>query len=285
MLLFGNAHLLTGTIQGKTPHGLLATLCPILFWAALAAAGWLFYKRRNLRPLPRSTRDLTAFTVIWLGAVLASFSAFPRLPDEFMARYVTGALIPTGILVALLFNRAIGTLHKPMWTVPLVSLLVLAHGTVNFQHIRSVRDSLGQIMVAYGHARESISHTLRNSDIFILDFTYAYRRDLNDGNRYIKYTNASFSPDLTRPLYVLASIQGNPNRPNFAEIAQRISTHFPNLPRNHVGKQIGLRPVTVSSGLTDGIYNHWIYQNPQTISAVLFQVIFDPAALQEGTQP
>ena len=76
-LLIGNVHLLYGTHDGLVAYSLLANLFPWLLWPAiLAIALWIRSNDHRVRPL-------TGFLGIWLFAVLAAYSAYPRLPYGF----------------------------------------------------------------------------------------------------------------------------------------------------------------------------------------------------------
>ena len=285
MLLVGNAHLLTGVSGIEPAYSLLGVLCPVLFWAGLGGIGFILYRRRDLLPLASPERAATIFVATWLVVVMVSFSAFPRLPLGFMSRYVTGALVPTGILIALVFSKASAALPAG-WksrAIPAIALIVLAHGAVNFRYVRHARETLGQLMVAYDRARISISESIRNANVLMLDLPFSYNRPLDDGNHYIKRLGKTLNIDLSRPLYVLVQHDGNAEKIDHIRLFKKIQQALRVLPAKDVaGYRVGIRPVRAFHGLTDSLYDRWIYRSTNSALAVLYHIALDPIDPQKG---
>ena len=284
ILLVGNAHPFAGTAGPGVAYSLLGVLCPVLLWAGLAATGLLVYRWREHQPLAPGARAAVVLTLVWLCGVVLSFSAFPRLPLGFMARYVTGALVPASILVALLLSRAAGLLPsawKPA-AAPLLALIVLAHGAVNFGHVRYVRESFGQIIVAYDRARSGLSKMVQNANVLLIDLPYSYARPLDDGNHYIKDLDRPFRLDLSRPLYALIQHDGNAEQIDYTLPVQKIRKGLRPLVNKTPGYRMNIRPVRAFHGLTDSIYDQWIYRSTRSFLAVLFHIALEPLDPQKG---
>ncbi len=287
ILTVGNARLLPQTAGVDVTHSLFGVLYPVLFCVSLAAAGLLLYKRRARAPLTPGVRAATHLAAVWLIGIIASFSAFPRLPVEFMSRYLTGALVPAGILIALLLSRAADTFPSA-WNrrvTALLTLLVLAHGIAGFDQVRVTRDYLGQIMIAYGRARAAISKTIRNANVLILNFTYSYNRSLDDGNRYITHRDRSFDMSFSRPLYVLAYDNADIKNLDHAQSAETTLEALRTLPRPILDRyRFHIRPVKAFHGLTDGIYDRWVYRSTRSELAILFHVACEPIDPHKGNE-
>ena len=281
VLLVGNAHPVTGTAGPDGVHSLLGVLCPVLLWASLGAALWLYRGRSELAPLPRKARNAAILTGVWLVVVIASFASFPRLPVDFMARYVAGALVPASILVALLLGRAATALSASR-AVPLLALVVVGHGLVNFGHTRTIRESLGQIMIVYDRARAAIAETVQDADVLLLGFPYSYNRPLTDGNRYIQDLDSGLDVGPSRPLYALVPDAGQVNRVDHRSTLQRLLPALRMSPERGPGYRVDVRPVRTFHGLTDGIYDRWIYRSTESFLAVLYHVALEPIDPNKG---
>jgi len=285
MLLVGNARLLTGVSGVEPAYSLLGVLCPVLFWTTSGGIGFILYRRRKIRPLTPPERAAAIFVAIWLAVVMVSFSAFPRLPLGFMSRYVTGALAPAGILIALVFSRAAAALPAG-WksrAIPVIALIVLTHGAVNFRYVRDARETLGQLMIAYDRARISISESIRNANVLMLDLPFSYNRPLDDGNHYIKRLGRTLNIDLSRPLYVLVQHGGDAKKIDHLPLVRKIRQALRVLPAKDVaGYRVGIRPVRAFHGLTDTLYDRWIHRSMNSALAVLYHITLDPMDLQKG---
>ncbi len=286
ILLVGNAHPFAGTAGPGVAYSLLGVLCPVLLWTGLTGTGLLVYRRRECQPLAPGARTAIVLALVWLCGVILSFSAFPRLPLGFMVRYVTGVLVPASILVALLLSRAADLLPsawKPA-AAPLLALIVLAHGAVNFGHVRYVRESFGQIIVAYDRARSGLSKKVQNANVLLVGLPYSYARPLGDGNRYIKDLDRPFQLDLSRPLYALVQHDGNAEQIDYTLPVQKIQKGLRPLANSTPGYRIDIRPVRAFHGLTDSIYDRWIYRSTQSFLAVLFHIALEPLDPQKGEE-
>jgi hypothetical protein len=284
VLLLGNAHLIRSIYEGGTAHSLLSVLCPTLFWCGLLAGGIVLSKRGMVCGISHRERATLPLVGIWFVATVFSFSAFPRLPADFMARYVTVALVPASILLGVLLSRAAGALPRRLspYAAPVLVAVVVGHGLTNSVQVRHTRDFVGQIIVSYDRAREAIAKTVRDSDIYLLDFTYGYSRAIDDGNRYIQNTGRAVQMDNNRSFYVLVYHEVRTPRVDFAVPAQRIARALPNVLRGTTGGRVRLQPVGDYHGLTDGLCDRWINRDSRAAHAILFRVGFDPIESQEG---
>ena len=284
VLLFGNVHLIHGISEGGAAHSLLGALSPVLLWCGILAGGLLLSRRRVVCGISHRERATVPLVGIWFTATVVSFSAFPRLPAEFMARYVTVALVPASILLGVLFARSAMALPNRLRSaaVPVLAAVVIGHGLTGFDQARYTRDFIGQIIVAYDRAREDIARTVRNSDVFLLDFTYGYNRPIQDGNRYIPITGRPVRVNAARPLYVLVHHEGEGSRIDYTRPARRIASALEGLLEGTAGHRVGLQPVGDYHGLTDGLYDRWIYRSPRSSHAILYRIRLDPIDHQEG---
>ena len=284
ILVFGNVHLIHGISEGGAAHSLLGALSPVLLWCGILAGGLLLSRRRVVCGISHRERATVPLVGIWFTATVVSFSAFPRLPAEFMARYVTVALVPASILLGVLFARSAMALPNRLRSaaVPVLAAVVIGHGLTGFDQARYTRDFIGQIIVAYDRAREDIARTVRNSDIFLLDFTYGYNRPIQDGNRYIPITGRPVRVNAARPLYVLVHHEGEGSRIDYTRPARRIASALEGLLEGTAGHRVGLQPVGDYHGLTDGLYDRWIYRSPRSSHAILYRIRLDPIDHQEG---
>ena len=219
-LLIGNVHLLYGTHDGLVAYSLLANLFPWLLWPAiLAIALWIRSNDHRVRPL-------TGFLGIWLFAVLAAYSAYPRLPYGFMARYVVVALVPTSMLVALaitsLGDRVRPTRRKAAALA--VGLVLLGHGVAQSESNRYQRETLGQAIVAYDRARTAIASEIRDADVVILGFEYGYNRERVDTNRYHDGPYKTANALQAKPLYILVRSEQDVDRPRYDDGIREIQS-------------------------------------------------------------
>lgn len=269
LLLVGNAHPLFGAYGEAPGHSLLTNLMPWLLWpsiagGALGCATWW----KGCR-IDRSV----GLVLIWLAATIASFSAFPRLPEGFMSRYVVVALVPASLLVARSINDLAGQLKSMHQYVAPAALagLFLAHGVTQVHQTRQKRETLGQAFVAYDRARGAIAQNIWGADILILGFPYGYNRERTDTNVY-HHDRLVAAADLDRPLYVLVRSDQVVDQPRFDDGIPPIqeSLHF-NRPHD-VQLKVGLRPVASYHGLTDSLYDEHIYRSRRSFVGLLFEV-------------
>lgn len=276
ILLFGNANLLSGS--NDFAHSLLGVFSPVLLWSLVGAAVLLITRRRWSSTQNVQSEQIIVFCSVWLATVAISFSAFPRLPYEFMSRYVTVVLVPASVLTAIILVRALELTpaYARRYTGALLMLVIMGHSIINFGHVRHTREYLGQIMIAYDRARESISETIQNATVFLLDYTFSYNRPLGDGNLYVRNQGWPHEADLSRPLYVLAHHDGDIENIDYDPVVKKISKPLQLLSNNDSQVRIGIRPIRVFHSLTDGFYDRWVYDRSQSIMSVLFHVVLEP---------
>ncbi len=276
ILIFGDVNILSGS--DDFAYSLLGAFSPVLLWSLVVAAAFLFYIRRWPSAQSTQIRRSIVFCSIWLAVVIVSLSAFPRLPYEFMSRYVTVVLVPASVLTAIILVHAVALTPERVrrYAGGLLLLVILGHSIINFGHVRHTREYLGQIMISYDRARTSISETIQNATVFLLDYTFSYNRPLGDGNLYVKNRGWPHEADLSRPLYVLAHHDGDIENIDYDPVVKKISKPLQLLSNNGSQVRIGIRPIRVFHSLTDGFYDRWIYGRSESIMSVLFHVVLEP---------
>ena len=274
ILLIGNAHLLYGTQDGLVAYSLLANLFPWLLWPAiLAIAVWIRSNDRRIRPL-------TGFLGIWLFAALVAYSAYPRLPHGFMARYVVVALVPASILVALAISRLADHVRptRRKTAALVVGLVLLGHGVAQSESNRYQRETLGQAIVAYDRARTAIASEIRDADVVILGFEYGYNRERVDTNRYHDGPYKTANVLQAKPLYILVRSEQDVDRPRYDDGIREIQSDVAFEKPAEGQLKVGIRPVAMYDGLTNSIYDRLFYRSRLSFVGLLYQVTYEPMA-------
>jgi hypothetical protein len=273
-LLFGNFHLLFGTHDNTVPYSLLANLSPWLLWPpVLAVALWIQSRDRRIRPL-------TGLLGVWLLVTLAAYSAYPQLPNGFMARYVVVSLVPASMLVALAIARLldrVGPQHSKQVAFVLV-LLLLAHGVSQSEGHRYQRETLGQAIVAYDRARAAIASEIHDADVVILGFDYSYNRGRVDTNHYHDAPYQTPSAIQSRPLYVLVCSEQEVDQPRYDDGVREIKSELAFKIPTDAQLKVGIRPVAMYDGLTNSLYDRLVYRSRLSFVGLLYRVTYEPMA-------
>ena len=275
ILVVGNAHPLFGTRGPEIAYSLLANLSPWLLWPALIAVVFAL-RETTVRAL--GTDPFLGLVSIWLVVAVLAYSAYPRLPEGFMARYVVVAFVPATLLVtrgldALLRRFSVGRAAAGI----ALTLLVLGHGLTQAEGIRTQRDSLGQVIVTYDRARAAIAQDIDAADIVIIGFGYGYNRQRNDSNRYhIGPQKILAAQPQTDPLYVLIQSEQDIDAPRYDDgILDIQNSVIFNKPEN-IQLKVGIRPVATYHGLTTSTYDRTVYRSHLSFVGLLYQVTYEP---------
>ncbi len=271
ILLIGNVHVLFGTADGTVPYSLLANLTPWLALPCLVSAAIWLRSRERVPPH-------VGFLGIWMLGVLVAYTAYPRLPHGFMARYVVVSLVPASMLVSIALTRVSARYTHPNVAVAALAVLLLGHGSSQSEGHRYQRETLGQAIVAYDRAREAIASDIQDADVVILGFEYGYNRERIDTNRYHETKYSTLDPIQRRPLYVLVRSDQNVDHPDFnagiSEIQSAVSFKKP----ENKQLKVGIRPIAMYDGLTPSIYDRLIYRSRRSFVGLLYQVTYEPMA-------
>jgi hypothetical protein len=267
-LIAGNFHPIWGTAGPDIAFSLLSVLSPALLWPAVCGLGFLFVRERKFFSKPE-----VGFVCIWATVTAASYASFPRLPEGFMVRYVVVGLVPVSIGIAVILVRATSGLRSRI-LIPALTCILALHGAHNLKSTRHLRDTLGQVIVAYDLAREYIAHNLTHAEVLIIGFHYGYNRRIADSNAYHDQLLQIHERDLARTLHVLVRIDQDLNAIEHQTTIQEIRKSI-KLPVVEGRFRVKVRPVETFPGLTDSFYDKHIYGSTQSFAGVLYEVTFD----------
>ncbi len=266
-LLAGNFHPIWGTSGPDTAFSILSVLTPAMLWPSAAAAVFLAWRSRASYSTPA-----WRFVGIWSLVSLAAYASFPRLPDGFMARYVVVALVPISTLVGTALTSATRSMRRGLITPALASMLAL-HGAHNLQSTRDLRDTLGQVIVAYDLSREHLATQVSSADVVIIGFDYSYNRKWPDENRYHRETLTITETEQARPLHVLVRADQNVKNIDHRPLVQQIRRALV-FPRTTGAMKVAVKPPRIFTGLTDSFYDTHVYKARQSFAGVLYEVIY-----------
>ncbi|HAA75184.1 TPA: hypothetical protein DCE37_08705 [Candidatus Latescibacteria bacterium] len=267
-LTIGNIHLLKGTSGPDIAFSLGAVLTPALLWATVLSGAVLVLRRRRSLSFP----GLGLITV-WASLAILSYASFPSLPEGFMARYVVVALVPASLLIGCVIAGASRSLP---WRIglPLLTALLTVHAIHNWDSTRHLRDTLGQVIVAYDRSRDYLATRIEDANVLIVGFSYGYNRQVEDSNRYHRDRLALTEADLERPLHVLVRTDQDIDNLEHNTTVQDIRNAI-QLPKVGHRVRVRVQPVEVFSGLTESIYDKHIYASRQSFSGILYEVTFE----------
>jgi hypothetical protein len=265
-LMVGNFHPFFGTSGPNIAFSMLSVLAPAVLWSTGLAFIYLMLRDRK-------SFSLTGwrFLCIWAAISIVSYAAFPRLPEGFMARYIVVGLVPVSMLIGLILDQASRRFSAKVALPALVCILTI-HAATNLSSTRYLRDTLGQVIVAYDQAREHISTQIADSDVLLIGFDYSYHRRVSDSNRYHKESLRLDKPG-SGSFHVLIRTDQNLDAIEHESTIQQIqrSVRFP--PTDDQMK-VGIRPVRTFSGLTDSFYDRHIYGTRQSFAGILYEVTY-----------
>ena len=158
--------------------------------------------------------------------------------------------------------------------IPALTCILALHGAHNLKSTRHLRDTLGQVIVAYDLAREYIAHNLTHAEVLIIGFHYGYNRRIADSNAYHDQLLQIHERDLARTLHVLVRIDQDLNAIEHQTTIQEIRKSI-KLPVVEGRFRVKVRPVETFPGLTDSFYDKHIYGSTQSFAGVLYEVTFD----------
>lgn len=268
-IVAGNFHPIYGTDGPDIAYSILSVLAPALLWAGLAAGVFLGLKGRN-----SFSSAGWGFLSVWTAVVIASYASFPRLPEGFMARYVVVGLVPISLLLGGVLAR-VSELIRPKMAIPAMVCLLTLHAGHNFGSTRHLRNTLGQLIVAYDLGREYVTAHISDSDVLVIGFDYGYHRRTNDTNRYYRETLKIGSTDQPGSFHVLIRTDQNMDKIEHQSTIEQIqkSVSFPKTDRLI---KVGIRPLQTFSGLTNTLYDKHIYRNRQAFAGILYNVSYGP---------
>ena len=267
-LLIGNFHPISGTSGPGIAFGLLAVLTPGLLW--ITALGVAYFVWKNGKSF---FSDEVGLIAIWLLVSVLSYASFPRLPEGFMARYVVVALVPASLLVAHILSGSLLRLPR-MAAIGVLAVCLTIHAAHNLDSSRHLRDTLGQVIVAYDLAREHIATRLSDEDVLIIGFDYGYNRRLGDTNTYHRGQIQIRDIDETNRLHVLVRSDQDLDNVEHQSAVQDIQNAI-KLPPVSRGMRVKVRPVETFAGLTDSFYDTNIYESRQSFVGLLYEVTFE----------
>lgn len=266
-LLVGNFHPFWGTSGADIAYSLLSVLTPGLLWPVAAALVYLVLRQCQTLADPR-----IGFVAVWFAVTVAAYASFPRLPEGFMARYVVVALVPASILVAAFLTAAARRIERRIALAVFATCLTL-HAAHNAGSTRHLRDTLGQVIVAYDLAREHVANTVQDADVLVIGFDYGYNRRHDDGNTYHRDGLDIHTTTQDRPLYVLVRVDQDLDaidlRTPIDDIRRAVRFRV-----TRSGMRVRIRPVRTFGGLTDSLYDRHIYGSRQSFAAILYEVAF-----------
>jgi hypothetical protein len=266
-LVVGNFHPFFGTSGPNIiAFSMLSVLAPAVLWSTGLAFIYLMLRSRK-------SFSLTGwrFLCIWAAISIASYTAFPRLPEGFMARYIVVGLVPVSMLIGLILDQASRRFTaKVAW--PALGCILMMHAATNLSSTRYLRDTLGQVIVAYDQAREHISTQVTDSDVLVIGFDYGYHRRVSDSNRYHKESLRIDKPG-SGSFHVLIRTDQNLDAIEHESTIQQIqrSVRFPAADGR---MKVGIRPVRTFSGLTSSFYDRHVYGMRQSFAGILYKVTY-----------
>lgn len=266
-LVLGNFHPLWGTTGPEIAFSLLAVLSPALLWAMVAGAAYLAASRGKSCFTPA-----TGLLTVWAAVAILSYASFPRLPEGFMARYVVVALVPVSLLIARIVTESFRDRRKVVVGLAVTTLLSV-HAAYNFESTRHLRDTLGQVIVAYDQAREYISTRIQDSNVLIIGFSYGYNRERVDTNTYHREKLRLHSFGDVERIHVLVRTDQNLDAIEHQSTIQDIRKSV-SLPRVDGKVRVNVRPIEMFPGLTDSFYDKHIYRSRQSFAGILYEMTF-----------
>ena len=268
-IVAGNFHPINGTSGPDIAYSILSVLAPALLWAGMASVAFLGLKGRNSFSLAG-----WGFLSVWAAVAIVSYASFPRLPEGFMARYVVVGLVPISLLLGGALAR-VSELIRPKMAIPAMVFLLSLHASHNFDSTRHLRNTLGQVIVAYDLGREYVGAQISDSDVLVIGFDYGYHRRTDDTNRYYRETLNIESTDRPGSFHVLIRTDQNTDTIEHQSTIEQIqkSVSFPKTDRP---TKVEIRPLQTFSGLTDTLYDKHIYRNRQAFAGILYKVTYGP---------
>ena len=267
-LLVGNFHPIGGTNGPDIAFSILAVLTPAILWPV--AAGTVFLCIRERKSF--SERGLVLVSA-WALTCIGAYASFPKLPEEFMARYVVVGLVPLSILSGWVLSTATARWTRRL-AVPALAAVLMLHAGHNLDSTRHLRDTLGQLIVAYDKARTHIATQISESGILIIGFDYGYNKRATDSNRYHREKLSFNTVDDLRPFHVLVRTDQNidaiEHRTPMQDIQKAVK-----LPAMGGGMRVKVRPIKTFAGLTDSFYDRNIYRSRQTFAGILYEVTYE----------
>ncbi|SVD77504.1 uncharacterized protein METZ01_LOCUS430358, partial [marine metagenome] len=164
---------------------------------------------------------------------------------------------------------------RPGIAIPVMVCLLTLHAGHNFDSTRHLRNTLGQVIVAYDLGREYVTAQISDSDVLVIGFDYGYHRRTDDTNRYYRETLKIESTDRPGSFHVLIRTDQNMDSIEHQSTTEQIqkSVRFPKTDRLI---KVGIRPLQTFPGLTDTFYDKHIYRNRQAFAGILYKVSYGP---------